>query len=132
MSRNRKRLYFFTSFTIFTTWALGFLLENQHLRAAPERGADCAGRRNAIVIDADAHRLLLCRDEKPEREFSVSLGKGGLDKRVTGDNRTPLGAYSLGAPRSPGATSASTVPRRGGDGWAACSTCATGRAAASR
>lgn len=99
MSRNRKRLYFFTLFTFFTLWALGFLLENQHLRAAPERGADCAGRRNAIVIDADAHRLLLCRDEKPEREFSVSLGKGGLDKRVTGDNRTPLGAYSLGAPR---------------------------------
>lgn len=96
MSRNRNLS---AGLSLWALCALGLLLENQHLRAAPERGADCAGRRNAIVIDADAHRLLLCRDEKPEREFAVSLGKGGLDKRVTGDNRTPLGAFSLGAPR---------------------------------
>jgi len=29
----------------------------------------------------------------------VSLGHGGLDKRVQGDGKTPLGRYALGKPR---------------------------------
>jgi len=31
--------------------------------------------------------------------FKVALGRGGLDKTRQGDGRTPLGTYSLGAPR---------------------------------
>lgn len=30
----------------------------------------------------------------------MALGSGGVDKRRTGDNKTPLGAYELGAPRA--------------------------------
>ncbi len=29
----------------------------------------------------------------------VSLGRGGLEKSVQGDRKTPMGTYSIGAPR---------------------------------
>jgi len=64
------------------------------------RRGECAGQRNAVVIDADAHRLWLCLGESVEREFTVALGQGGLGKRTTGDKRTPLGSYALGEPRA--------------------------------
>jgi hypothetical protein len=89
MSRNRRLLFLIT---------LGLLLKNQQVEGAPDK-ADCAGRRSAIVIDAGSHRLFLCREGRSEREFGVSLGQGGLGKRIMGDNRTPLGTFSLGAPR---------------------------------
>ena len=64
-----------------------------------EPGA-CRAGENAVVVDATAHRLYLCAGGVAERSFTVALGANGVDKRRTGDNRTPLGVYALGAPRA--------------------------------
>lgn len=61
---------------------------------------DCKGLKNAVVIRTDFHRLALCKDDKVEQSYSVSIGRGGVGKQKEGDNRTPLGSYALGMPRA--------------------------------
>lgn len=52
---------------------------------------------HAIAIDASRHRLYLFeRDERGlrlVRDLYVSVGRSGVDKRVEGDQRTPIGLY---------------------------------------
>lgn len=67
-----------------------------------EPNADCLHLRNAIVVNTMARRLSLCREERAEQTFSVSLGKGGVGKSKEGDNRTPLGSFTLDSPRPSG------------------------------
>jgi len=67
------------------------------LSAAPSD--PCAGRGTSLLIQTDAHRLHLCLSGRSAEDYRVALGKGGTDKRRQGDNKTPLGTYSLGAPR---------------------------------
>jgi hypothetical protein len=67
---------------------------------APPRAAICRAAEGAVVVDTGAHRLHLCWRGEVERTFLVALGVNGVDKRREGDNRTPLGAYPLGAPRA--------------------------------
>jgi hypothetical protein len=61
-------------------------------------GHPCEGRGTRIVIVARAHRACLCTDGALGEVYRVSLGRGGLDKNVESDNRTPLGEYALGEP----------------------------------
>lgn len=42
---------------------------------------------------------MLCRAGRLERTYTVSLGRGGVGKRASGDNRTPVGDFALGQPR---------------------------------
>lgn len=57
--------------------------------------------------DGDAHLLVLaktrvmhlCADGRSVANHRVSLGRGGLHKRVEGDGKTPIGRYGLGKPR---------------------------------
>jgi L,D-peptidoglycan transpeptidase YkuD (ErfK/YbiS/YcfS/YnhG family) len=60
--------------------------------------AACVGRGNAIVVTTGSHRLRLCRADQADADFRVALGRGGVDKRRTNDNKTPLGEYALGDP----------------------------------
>jgi L,D-transpeptidase catalytic domain len=60
----------------------------------------CRAGEDAVVVDTTAHRLYLCARGVAERTFTVALGANGVDKRRTGDNRTPLGVYGLGVPRA--------------------------------
>ena len=53
-----------------------------------------------VIVDSDRGRLYLCENQKSFESFSVSLGRGGIEKRAEGDNRTPIGTYSLASPRS--------------------------------
>jgi L,D-peptidoglycan transpeptidase YkuD (ErfK/YbiS/YcfS/YnhG family) len=66
----------------------------------PGQASVCRTAETAIVVDTTAHRLYLCARGAPERTFTVALGVNGVEKRRTGDNRTPLGSYPLGAPRA--------------------------------
>ena len=59
----------------------------------------CADRGPAVVVDLDRSDLWLCNQGVSEGSYSVSLGSGGLGKRRQGDNKTPVGVYSLGKPR---------------------------------
>jgi hypothetical protein len=70
--------------------------------AGPASAAEapaCAAGETGVVVLARAHVLALCDDGKEQRRWKVALGSGGLDKRVQGDARTPLGRYPLGKPR---------------------------------
>ena len=60
----------------------------------------CGAGETAIVVDTTAHRLYLCERGVVVASFAVALGASGVDKRRTGDNRTPLGIYPLGTPRA--------------------------------
>jgi len=55
-----------------------------------------------LLVDTNAHVMCLCRDGRVEGMFRVALGRRGLDKRIEGDGRTPLGAYPLGVARRSG------------------------------
>src|SRR5262245_55079376 len=70
-----------------------------HLVEARAPVIRCAGAARAVVVDTRNHTLALCADGAATEVFAVALGTGGVDKRRQGDNRTPRGAYPLGAPR---------------------------------
>ncbi len=59
----------------------------------------CASKGAEVHVATDVHQLTLCLGASPVRRFPVALGSGGVDKRVEGDAKTPLGRYGLGAPR---------------------------------
>ena len=56
-------------------------------------------QRHAIVVDSKRARLYVYANEggKPRfvADYYVSHGKGGVDKRNEGDNKTPLGVYQV-------------------------------------
>ncbi len=52
-----------------------------------------------MVVETRAHALWLCSGHRPLARIRVALGRGGVDKKREGDGRTPIGPYSLGAPK---------------------------------
>ena len=68
-------------------------------RSAGPPAAPCPDRGRVVVVHSASHSLFLCRDGRAEARHRVALGRGGIDKRVEGDERTPAGRYPLGAPR---------------------------------
>jgi murein L,D-transpeptidase YafK len=70
-------------------------------RATPDPAPPIACPYDAatIVVDTYAHRMALCETGVVVREFPVAIGGGGVDKHKQGDRKTPLGTYSLDAPR---------------------------------
>lgn len=59
----------------------------------------CGAGRTEIVVDTTTHVLSLCENGRAVESFWVRFGFGGVGKRAQGDQRTPLGAYPLSAPR---------------------------------
>lgn len=59
----------------------------------------CHDMQTYVEVDVASEKLFLCNANHVVRTFRVSLGRGGLDKKVTGDARTPIGKYALGTPR---------------------------------
>jgi murein L,D-transpeptidase YafK len=68
--------------------------------AMAQEGEPCRGVGSAVVVRTSEHALLLCDGDAQQARYPVSLGAGGVGKRREGDERTPLGAYPLGAPRA--------------------------------
>ena len=60
----------------------------------------CEGHKTAILVDTKQHKMWLCQENKPVGEYKVAIGKSGINKIKQGDNKTPLGEYALGIPRS--------------------------------
>jgi len=52
-----------------------------------------------VEVELAAHRLLLCRAGTAASAYKVALGRGGVGKKAAGDLKTPLGDYTLGAPK---------------------------------
>lgn len=63
------------------------------------------GHRHALVVDASRSRLYVYanRNGTPVRvaDFYVTIGKAGTGKQREGDNRTPIGIYSVSSFKSP-------------------------------
>jgi len=59
----------------------------------------CMNQGTSLVVLTDLQYLFLCQNGKSQRHFDVALGRGGLDKRKSGDCKTPIGTYSLAQPR---------------------------------
>jgi murein L,D-transpeptidase YafK len=51
------------------------------------------------VVLSSARELWLCAQDGSWTRFTVALGRRGVGKRRTGDERTPLGTYAVGEPR---------------------------------
>lgn len=60
----------------------------------------CYGQRSGIIVETSRHLLWICQDGRDIIKFRVSLGRGGINKTTRGDDKTPLGKYHLGYPRS--------------------------------
>ncbi|MEW5738278.1 MAG: L,D-transpeptidase [Myxococcota bacterium] len=71
--------------------ALATLL-NADAPACPTRGV-------ALVVDTAAHSLLLCDGGAPVRRFEVAIGQNGPAPKRVGWAQTPLGTFTLAAPR---------------------------------
>lgn len=59
----------------------------------------CVGKGTVLYVDAAERTLWLCESGQAVEAIPVALGRGGLDKRVEGDAKVPLGEYPLGSPR---------------------------------
>lgn len=57
------------------------------------------GEKAALIADTDVQILFLCKDGVSVADYDFSMGRNGVEKRVLGDMKTPLGTYPLGAPR---------------------------------
>ena len=58
---------------------------------------------HAILVDTSRSRLFVYANDlgRPRyvTDFYISLGKNGVEKRREGDQKTPLGVYTIGAPK---------------------------------
>lgn len=60
----------------------------------------CPATGSVVAVFSRTHELYLCRAGVPHARIRVALGRGGMGKRRTGDNKTPVGSYSFGEPRA--------------------------------
>jgi murein L,D-transpeptidase YafK len=59
----------------------------------------CPDGVSRIVVDTGAGELFLCQRGEVFRSYRVALGRKGVGKNRQGDEKTPLGTYTLGEPR---------------------------------
>ncbi|HBL17849.1 MAG TPA: hypothetical protein DD417_14140 [Elusimicrobia bacterium] len=76
--------------------ALLLILPTTDWAAAP----DACPQGTVIVVEARRGKMFLCEQGKEPILFPVAIGRGGIDKRKQGDNKTPIGTYELGVPRA--------------------------------
>lgn len=60
----------------------------------------CPARGTAVIVETSAHRLALCEAGEELRTFRVAIGSGGVAKKRVGWAQTPLGVFTLAAPRA--------------------------------
>jgi len=60
----------------------------------------CRSQDARIVVELEAHLLVLCDRGKAVETFGVRLGHAGVGKSRAGDDKTPVGTYPLGRPRA--------------------------------
>jgi hypothetical protein len=71
------------------------------LSAAPALAdaGPCDGRKSALVVWTQSHRLFVCEAGRTADEYPVSLGRGGVSGPRVYSDKTPLGTWTLSAPR---------------------------------
>lgn len=69
------------------------------LKTLPQANV-CEGRDTSIVALTNSQLIFLCKNGEEVGSFDFALGRAGIDKRLEGDLKTPIGTYRLGEPRS--------------------------------
>ncbi len=60
---------------------------------------DCPAKGTALVVAAREHRLARCEDGRAVKVHEVAIGSGGVAPKRVGWAQTPLGRFTLQAPR---------------------------------
>lgn len=60
---------------------------------------DCPAKGTAVVVTAREHRLALCEAGAAVKVYEVAIGSGGVAPKRVGWAQTPLGRFTLQAPR---------------------------------
>lgn len=60
----------------------------------------CAGKGTLLYLRTQERTLYVCERDRVRAAHRVALGRGGVGKRSEGDERVPVGSYSLGRPRA--------------------------------
>jgi hypothetical protein len=77
------------------------LTPKQLLLLKPEPQQDpCTEKGVALVALTSTGVLHTCIDSKTVERYDISIGRGGVGKTREGDLKTPLGVYTLGAPKT--------------------------------
>lgn len=81
---------------VLVAWS-GFAVADGIVEAASAPAMRYAGEPDyALEIDKRSRILLVKHDDRVERRFPIATGKGGVgDKRIRGDNKTPIGTYRI-------------------------------------
>lgn len=80
--------------------ALVFSIAVIELVAVIAMASHCDQRANYLEVDLNESQLYLCSNLRSMKSYPVSFGRGGTDKHIQGDSRTPIGRYRLGAPHA--------------------------------
>lgn len=60
----------------------------------------CPAKGTAVIVETSAHRMTLCDEGAEKKQYRVAIGSGGIAKKRVAFAQTPLGTYTLAAPRS--------------------------------
>ncbi len=85
---------------LITTQLIALLFTFIPLSCLAASSDPCDRYPSTLLIDTSSHTMWVCLDGKARSNFHVSLGRGGIKKRTEGDDKTPLGGYRLGYPRT--------------------------------
>lgn len=55
---------------------------------------------NGIIADTGSSIIFLCKNGVAIADYDFSMGRNGVNKRVAGDKKTPIGRYPLERPRT--------------------------------
>jgi murein L,D-transpeptidase YafK len=80
------------------TWLVPALILIAPARVAAAQ--PCTGKGTSVVVLTREQKLFVCVAGQEKAGYRVSIGKAGTGKRKKDDNKTPLGTYPLGSPRS--------------------------------
>lgn len=61
--------------------------------------ATCPAKGTAVIVETGAHRMTLCDGGEEVKQYRVAIGSGGVAKKRVAFAQTPLGTYTLAAPR---------------------------------
>ncbi len=59
----------------------------------------CLNPLTHISIATSLGILVLCEQGEGIKKYRIALGSGGIDKKIEGDRKTPIGIYTLGTPK---------------------------------
>jgi len=61
--------------------------------------APCPEKGTAVIVETALHRMSLCAQGEVKHSYRVAIGSGGVATKRVGWAQTPLGTYTLVAPR---------------------------------